>query len=158
MDLTKLTKDQLRNLVENARRKSRQDIATEALQELTRRGGGRSSDYAMLRWNQEAVRQALAPFVEVSRAVPDNKRTAYTEAGGMKIGRRRDDPEWMWVDSYTAIKTPKINAVLVGYVPRPGDDAFFRLMIDQEVVARFEPEDLPDALERWQAVAQEAAG
>ena len=156
MDYAKLTKDQLRNLIENARRQSREDIATDALQELTRRGGGKRSDYALLRWNQDTARTALEPFVQISQSVSDNQRTTYTEAGGMKIGRRRDDPEWMWIDSYSAIKTSKINAVIVCYVPRPGDDAYFQLFVNQAVERRFEPGDLDEALGRWRSIAAEA--
>jgi hypothetical protein len=88
MDYAKLTKDQLRNLIENARRQSREDIATEALQELTRRGGGKRSDYALLRWNQDTARTALEPFVQISQGVSDNQRTTYTEAGGGAPTRR----------------------------------------------------------------------
>ena len=156
IDVAKLTRDELRNLHENATRKGRQDIALQALQELTRRGGGRKSDYALLRWNQDSARAALEPFAEIARSVAANRRTAYTEAGGRKIGRRRDDPEWMWVDSYSAIKTAAVNGVIVCYVPRPGDDAYFQMILNGNPEARYEPDDLPAALTRWRAIAAEA--
>jgi hypothetical protein len=156
MDIKALTKEQLRNLLENARRLGRDDVAADVLRELTLRGGGKSSDYALLEWNQASVKDALAPFVEVSRGVPNSKRTSYTEAGGMKIGRRRDDPEWMWVDSYTAIKTPKLNTYFVCYVPRPGDMPYFNMVVNGEVERRYGPSELEAALVRWRELATTA--
>lgn len=154
--LTAMSKQELKNLIVNARRLERRDVAIDALRELTSRGQARASDYTLLEWNQETVRTALVPFAEVARTVPDNQRTAYTEAGGRKIGRSRGDPEWMWVDSYSAIKTPKLNAVFVGYVPRPGDDAYFVLLVDGETIRQFEPAELDDALGEWKVFAQMA--
>jgi hypothetical protein len=156
IDLKTLSKEQLKNLLENARRKEREDIAIEVLRELTVRGGGKNSDYDLLEWNQESARTALAPFAEVSRTVPDNQRTTYTEAGGRKIGRSRGHPEWMWIDSYTAIKTPKLNAVFVCYVPQPGDDAYFVLVLNGVDDQVYQPSELPAALDRWRALAKEA--
>ena len=156
MDYTKIDKPGLRNLVDNARRLGREDVATAALQELTRQGGGRSSDYDLLQWNQATAKKVLEPFAEVARTVPDNRRTSYTEAGGMKIGRRRDDPQWKWVDSYSAIKTAKLNAVFVCYIPRPGDDAHFHLIMNKAVERRYQPAELDEALERWRQLAGDA--
>lgn len=156
IDLQKLTKPELKNLLENARRLGREDLAVGVLRELTARGGVKSEDYALLRWNQETVRQALEPFVAVSKSVAGNQRTTYTEAGGRKIGRSRADPEWMWVDSYTAIKTPKVNAVFVAYVPQPGDDVYFEVHLDGVVDRRFEADQLEGGLAFWSVLARTA--
>lgn len=158
IDLKAQTKPGLKNLLENAKRLGRDDLAAEVLRELTLRGGVKAAEYHLLRWNQEAVRTALAPFVEVSKAVPDNERTTYTEAGGRKIGRSRADPDWMWVDSYTAIKTPKLNAIFVAYIPRPGDDVYFEVQRDRTVNRRFEADQLDAALVHWGELAGEAKG
>ncbi|SFS85170.1 hypothetical protein [Brevundimonas viscosa] len=156
-DYAGMTLEQLKNLLSNARRLQREDVATEVLRELSRRGAARSDDFAALRWNQQAATEALAPFIEISKTVQVNKRTTYTEAGGRKIGRSKEDPDWMWVDTYTAIKTAKVNAVFVCYISRPGDEAFFELHLNGETAARYGPDDLPAALDRWQALAAEAA-
>ncbi len=156
-DYPNLSVDQLKALLENANRLGRDDVATEVLKELTRRGAARSRDYASLRWNQQTATDALQPFVQISQTVKENKRTTYTEAGGLKIGRSKDDPEWMWVDTYSAIKTSRVNAVFVCYVPRPGDEAHFELHVDGETVARFGPDDLGDVQERWREIANGAA-
>jgi hypothetical protein len=55
--------------------------------------------------------------VIITGAVNGNQRT-YTEAGGRKIGHSKDDPEWVWIDTYSAIKTPAINAVFLCYSER----------------------------------------
>lgn len=156
IDLKRLKKQELRNLLDNARRLGREDVALDVLRELTRQGGGKLTDYDLLTWNQVTARAALAPFVEVSRTIPDNQRTSYTEAGGRKIGRSRDDPEWMWVDSYTAIKTGKLNIVFVCYIPRPGDDAHFILFADGQEVKRYEPDELEAGLEHWRILSAAA--
>ena len=156
-DYAKMTLGELKNLLGNARHLNREDVATAVLQELSRRGAARSDDFAALRWNQQAATEALKPFIAVSKAVSGNKRTTYTEAGGLKIGRSKDDPQWMWVDTYTAIKTAGINAVFICYIPRPGDEAYFELRLNGETAARYGPDDLTAALERWRAVAAEAA-
>ena len=152
-DYAGLTLEQLKNLLANARRLKREDVATEVLRELSRRGAARSDDFAALRWNQQAATESLAPFIEISKTVPTNKRTTYTEAGGRKIGRSRDDPDWMWVDTYTAIKTANFNAVFVCYIPRPGDEAFFELHLNGKTATRYGPDDLTAALERWRRIA-----
>ena len=158
MDYARYDKQGLRNLIDNARRLGRDDVASAALQELTLRGGGRRSDYDLLQWNQATIQKVLEPFAEIARKVQGNKRTSYTEAGGFKIGRTRDDPQWMWVDSYSAIKTESLNAVFVCYIPRPGDDAYFEIRLNQDIERRYEPAELDDALDRWRQLALEAAG
>lgn len=158
IDLTTLSKQELRNLLDNAKRRQRDDIIKTVIQELTRRGKGQTSDYDLLEWNQASVRKLLEPFVEIAKTVPDNQRTTYTEAGGMKIGRSRDDPEWRWVDTYSAIKTPRLNAAMVCFIDRPGEDAYLHLYLDGVVVTRYELSDVPVALKRWRELAEQANG
>lgn len=146
----------LKNLLTNARRLGREDVALDVLKELTRRGAAKNRDFAALRWNQQAANDALTPFVQVSKGVPANQRTIFTDAGGRKIGRPKDDPERMWVDTYTAIKTPKVNAVFVCYIPRPGDEAYFELHLSGETVERYSPDQLETGLSRWTEIAHEA--
>lgn len=155
-DLPNLSLEELKNLLSNAQRLGRDDVATDVLKELSRRGAARTADYAMLKWNQQTATEALQPFVQISLTVPGNQRTTYTEAGGRKIGRAKDHPEWMWVDTYTAIKTPKVNAVFICYIPQPGEEAVFELRISGETAARYSPDDLVAALARWTEIASEA--
>lgn len=155
-DVKSLSDKELRNLLANARRLGREDVAMGAVRELTARGRANGSDYDLLDWNQETARTALLPFVEVSKGVKDNQRTVYTEAGGLKIGKSRGDPEWMWVDTYSAIKTAKLNAVFVCYIPRPGDEAYFGLIVNGQTERRYQPNELETALMRWRAISDAA--
>ena len=157
IDLTKLDKGQLRTMLANARKKERSDTAQEVLQELRSRGLAERRDYDFLEWNQDRVKQALEPFAKISSEVADNARTTYTEAGGLKIGRPVGHPERMWIDSYTAIKTKKLNAVFVCYVRQPGDHPSFELQVAGTVERRYTPADLDDALTRWREISVLAA-
>ena len=155
-DYATLTDDQLRNLRVNASKRERQDIVLDVNSELFRRGKLKSND-ATLSWNQERVRLLLSRFVVCSEGVQSNRRTTYTEAGGLKIGRSKDDPDRKWVDSYTAIKTDGINAVLVCYIPKPGDEPYFELHLDGGMVERYDLSRLDEAYQRWETIAKEAS-
>jgi hypothetical protein len=156
IDLKKLDKTQLRNMLVNARNKDRGDIAQEVLRELRARGLAERRDYDFLEWNQDRVKGVMKPFAEISSGVTDNSRTTYTEAGGLKIGRPAGHPERMWIDSYTAIKTRKMNAVFVCYVRQPGDHPYFELQFNGKAEKRYTPADLEDALVAWRDVASRA--
>jgi hypothetical protein len=125
IDLTKLTPQELKNLLANCRERGREDSVTAVLGEMARRGLAKRGDYRTLKWNQDIVRDALEPFKNVAKAVRDNQRTSYTEAGGLKIGRPKDDPEKIWIDTYSGIKTPAINAIFVCHIKKPGDEPEF---------------------------------
>jgi hypothetical protein len=155
IDLAKLTVQELKNLLANQQRLERPTKAT--VVELARRGAATGSDYVTLRWNQASVCDALRPFKEIAAAVAGNRRTAYTEAGGGRIGRPKNDPERVWIDSYSAIKTPVINAVFVCYIRRPGDDPEFQLYLNRVYVRSYNADQLTDALGEWRAVAARAA-
>jgi hypothetical protein len=89
----------------------------------------------------------------VASAVRGNQRTSYTEAGGRKIGRSKDDPEWMWIDTYSAIKTSNINAVFVCYIRQLGEDPEFQLHIDGIRTQSYNADRLGDALSEWRKIA-----
>lgn len=148
--------DQLRVVRENAQRLGRSDIVEEVTRLLESKGVARRSDYRHLKWNQQTVEEALRPFADVARSVAGNGRTAYTPAGGFRIGRKADDPERMFVDSYSAIKKGKLNAEFVAYVKKPGDEAYFHLNVDKQREAEYGPNELDQALVRWREIAARA--
>jgi hypothetical protein len=155
IDLTKLTVQELKNLLANQQRLERPTKAT--VVELARRGVATGSDYLTLRWNQASVCDALRPFKEVAAAVVGNRRTAYTEAGG---GRHhpKDDSKHLWIDTYCGIKTFAVNAIFVCHVRQPGDDPEFQLRIDGICARSYNADRLIDALSEWRAIAARATG
>jgi hypothetical protein len=80
-----------------------------------------------------------------------------TQAGGRKIGRTRGDPEWLWIDTYSAIKTTAINAVFVCHIKQPGDDPEFQLRINGTRAQSYNADGLTDALGEWHAITSRAA-
>jgi hypothetical protein len=125
--------------------------------EMNRRGIATKREYRYLNWNQDTVRSALDPFKAVAETVPGNKRTSYTEAGGYKIARSKDDPEWTWIDSYSAIKAAAVNAILVCYVRRPGDEAEFQFQVNGELKQTYNADRLEAALAVWKLIAADAS-
>jgi hypothetical protein len=75
-------------------------------------------------------------------------------AGGLKIGRSKNDPEWRWIDSYSAIKTDTVNAMFGCYINRPGDAPNFHFMVNGVEQGSFDEAELAGALERWQEIAK----
>ena len=153
INLEHLTTEQLKNYLANARRLGQTDIANNVLGEMARRGVATSRDYASLAWNQQRIRQVMQDFRSVAAEVRSNQRTPYTEAGGLRIGHSKDEPEWMWIDTYSAIKTSEINAVFGCYVRRPGDEPEFRLQIDGDRIRTYNADQLPEALNEWRSIA-----
>ncbi len=156
IELAKLTKEELKNLLENNQRHNESEMVQTILKEMTKRGLATGADYSCLKWNPEYVNEVMLPFKEIASTVPFNKRTAYTQAGGLKIGRAKDDPARMWIDTYSAIKTQKINAVFVCYIKQPGNDPEFQLHIDGVQKKSYNASDLPDALLEWKNIASQA--
>jgi hypothetical protein len=173
MDLSDKTPEQLRTMLANAQaalgRSPGHPRAAEQARtcaaELARRGKARGGDLASIRWNPDAVDEALAPFVALSKAVPGNERTPHTRAGGAKIRGE------VWIDTYSAIKANGVNRLLVCFVEKPGDDPIFALfdagaghplVTWRDVVARadrvFAPDRLGEALDAWREVAVRAGG
>jgi hypothetical protein len=157
IDLGKLTPAELKNLLANNERHGQTAMVHAVLEEMARRGIATRREYRSLAWNQDRVRDVMLPFRQVASAVRDNQRTTYTEAGGRKIGHSKDNPEWMWVDTYSAIKTPAVNAVFVCYIKRPGEDPEFQLHLDGVCTESYNADRLPDGLNEWRALAARAA-
>jgi hypothetical protein len=156
MDFSKRTPQELKNLLANNERHGQSDTVLAVLQEMARRGIATRQNYRSLAWNQDRVAEVLHPFKEVATGVTGNERVAYTEAGGLKIGRSKDDPEWMWIDTYSALKTSRINAVFVCYIRRPGDEPEFQLRIKGASQRSFNADGLEEALKSWKDVAVRA--
>ena len=155
IDLQKLTVDELRNLKRNASARGREDLAMEVAIELANRGVAKSDETALIHWNQERVRIAMAPFAEIARGVIDNSRTPYTEAGGRKIGTNKSDPNWMWVDTYSAVKNKNGNAVFVCHIKKPGAEPTFEMQLDGALVSSFSALELANALIEWRRLVAE---
>ena len=156
MDFTKRTPQELKNLLVNNERHGMTDTVLAVLQEMARRGIARKDDFSRLIWNQDRVAEVLKPFKEIASTVPGNQRVTYTQAGGLKIGRSKNDPEWMWIDSYSAIKTSSINAIFVCYVKRPGDEPEFQLRVKDGPSESFNADQLEDALQKWKQISATA--
>lgn len=156
MDFSKRTDKELRNLLENHRKQNQTETILLIINEMRRRGMATSREYAALKWNQIRVRETLDPFKRISESVPNNARTAYTEAGGRKIGRSKDDPDRLWIDSYCAIKTPKTNSIIVCQIAKPGDEPTFVVRIDDNEPVSFNADQLDGALSKWSEIATKA--
>jgi hypothetical protein len=156
IDLTKLTDQELRNFIANNKRASQLNAVQEALQELESRGKANPRDYDHLTWNRTTVAEALQPFKQIAASIKGNQRIAYTEAGGRRIGRPKDDPDREWIDSYSAIKTDKCNAVFVCYVKRPGDEPRFELHFGGVCRTTYGENELEKALTDWREVSTRA--
>ena len=149
IDLTRLTEPELKNLLANNERLGQTDKVCAVVQEMARRGAATQREYRLLNWNQDRVRDEMQRFKNVAESVKENRRTAYMESGGRKIGRSKDHPQRMWIDAYSAIRTSAINAVFVCYVKRPGKDPKFQLKIDGKYARSFSADPLLDALAEW---------
>ena len=158
MDIKRLSVPQLRQLAANARARNREDIAVEAEVELFERGEAKAGDFKSISWNQERVRLALHPFREIAKQVKANKRTPYTEAGGRKIDRSKDHPDWLWIDTYSAIKTDLGNAVIYCYIVKPGLEPEFGISVNDVKLFGYGPDNLDAALDEWQRIASELSG
>jgi len=164
VDLNLKTKSELQQMLQNCARRpddaQAQYLAEEIKNVMSRRGLLNSSDWKG-KWNSAEVAEALKPFAEVAKSVKGNQRTSYTTAGGLHVGRNKMNPEWKFVDSYSAIKTKNLNAVMICQVDRPGDDAIFVLQVstgnkEKAVVVQGDRTILPAALEKWKELARSA--
>ncbi len=156
IDFSNLSNQQLRNFLANANRLDRPDEVARVLIEMRQRGIGRASDYDAIEWNPDKVRRALEPFKKLAEGVVGNKRTPYTEAGGLKVGRKKDDPDRKWIDTYSGIKTERINATFGCHVAHPGADPEFRLIVDGAIQRQYTSAEISEALTDWEAVARNA--
>jgi hypothetical protein len=154
IDLAALTDRQLKVYSNNCKRLGETEKRREAISEMFKRGIANDGDFEVFTWNQDSVRSKMERFKQVASEVKDNQRTAYTEAGGFKIGRAKGDPDKMWIDTYCAIKTSAVNAVFVCYVKMPGDEPEFELQVDDTRVRSYNADQLDDALKEWSSVAR----
>ena len=134
-------------------------LAREVVAELQARNAFKPGQWKG-RWNAAEVAEALEPFRVIAAAVPGNRNTAFTTAGGLHIGRKHTDPDWKFVDTYSSIRTHRVNAVFSCQVDRPGDDAVFRLFFAdlqksrlKEVVLEGDHTICGVALGRWRVIA-----
>jgi len=153
LDLSKLTTQQLRNLVANNQKHGQTATVHSALEEMGRRG---IATHRIVAWNQGRVRDAMQPFKEVAAGVRGNQLTSYTEAGGLRIGRPKGHPEKMWVDTYSRIKTARMDASFICYIKRAGEDPEFQLRVDGNTVRSYNADGLTDALSEWRTTAARA--
>jgi hypothetical protein len=131
-------------------------MAGAVIKEMARRGIATRREYRVLPWNQEHIREIMKPFKHIASAVSGNQRISYTEAGGRKIGRPKEDPEHLWIDTYCAIKTAQVNATFGCYIRHPGDEPEFQIRTDGETIKVYNADQLPDALGEWQNIARSA--
>jgi len=156
IDLTTLTDKQLENYLNNCERYGETEHARAIVSHMFSRGIANGTHFRVLEGNQDSVRSAMQQFKKIASEVTDNQRTAYTEAGGFKIGRAKGDPDKKWIDTYCAIKTSAMNAVFVCYVKMPGDEPEFELQVDDTRVRSYNANQLDSALKEWRAIAARA--
>jgi hypothetical protein len=153
IELSKLDARELKTFLANAERLGETTIVNAVIREMASRGLATRREYRTLRWNQERVREILGPFKDIAARVPGNQRTPYTEAGGFRIGRSKEDPEHLWIDTYCAIKSGRTNATFGCYIKQPGDEPVFRLRMNGEITQNWNADQLTDALELWRSIA-----
>lgn len=158
MDIKKLADSELKNLLANAQRLGRADVMEAVAAEMVLRGVGSAKEWSLFAWNQDSVRDALEPFKNIASSVQGNSRTPYSEAGGLRIGRKRTDPEWRWIDSYCAIKTDHVNGVFGCIIDRPGGGPQFYMRIGHEPEVYYDFDHMADAERAWLELAQRAIG
>jgi hypothetical protein len=153
LNLSELTPQQLKNLLENNQRHGQTEMVHAVLEEMGRRG---MATHRMVKWNQGRVRDVMEPFKAVAAGVPGNQLTSYTEAGGLRIGRPKGHPEKMWVDTYSRIKTRRLDASFTCYIKQAGEDQEFQLRVNENTIRRYNADGLDDALSDWRETAARA--
>lgn len=106
-------------------------------------------------WDQRHVRKIMQPFKAVAESVLGNSRKSYTEGGGRKR-KSADDPNHLWVDTYCAIKTDRINAVIVCLIRMEGELPTFRISVNKRPAGEYKAAELPAAMRLWQNLAASA--
>jgi hypothetical protein len=158
MNLAALTDKQLKIYLSNCKRLGETERARAAASALFSRGIANAADLKVFQWNQDSVRSKMQRFKKKASAVKGNKRTAYTEAGGLKIGRPKGHPDKKWINTYCAIKTPAINAIFACSVKTPGEEPEFELQVDDTRVGSYGAHQLDSAFEEWSEIARRAQG
>jgi hypothetical protein len=152
IELAMLTDKQLKVYLSNCMKRGEIDLTRAIVSHMFSRGIANGTHLTVFEWNQDSVRSRMRWFKEIASEVKDNQRTAYTEAGGFKIGRAKGDPDKKWIDTYCAIKTSAMNAVFVCYVKMPGDEPEFELQVNDTRVRSYNADQLDEALEDWTAI------
>jgi hypothetical protein len=156
MNLATLTDKQLKIYLSNCKRLGETEGACAAASALFSRGIANAADLKIFKWNQDSVRSTMQRFKKKASEVKGNKRTAYAEAGGLKIGRPGGHPDKQWINTYCGIKTPAINAIFACSVKTPGDEPEFELQIDNTRVGSYGAHQLDNAFEEWSEIARRA--
>lgn len=163
IDLKRQTPTGLRNLLDNARRLHNAEVEQAVAREMHERDLATAREYAAFAWNPDRVDQVMERFRQVAASVPNNQRVHYTRAGGRKIGLPKDHSEHMWVDSYSAIRTPELNAVFGCEISKPGEEPKFTLYVGDGSHGKAPPSEIYnlDQLDRafvdWQELARAAS-
>lgn len=153
-----------RVLARDAQNAKAQAIAKEISAVLASRRGSRRTDWQALDWNPDTIKRALEPFVALTRTVPQNGRTVFTEAGGAKL---RGDS---WIETYTSVKANGVNRLFIALVAKQGDDPVFLIPAErgkshgtiaqmiEGAEFRFGPDHLDEALRIWAEIIRAAGG
>lgn len=157
IDLDKQSPESLRSLRRNYLRAGLSEKVVEVVIALYKQRKATARDFKYLRWNDGRVAEVLVPFKEIAEAVPGNKRKSYSVAGRRRIHTERDDPDYLWIDSYSAIKSGATNAVFGCHIKSPISEPIFQLTLNNEVWDSYEEINLEKALSDWRQIAEEAA-
>jgi hypothetical protein len=155
IDLTIQSDTQLDNLIDNNERAGQLAFARRAVIEKANRGKASRKQLRLLEWNQERVTSVLAPFVELSESVANSTRTSYSRAGGGRF-KSGTDPNHLWIDSYTGVKTSALNATMSCHIVRPGDQPIFTLAVKPNEIRSYSFDELDVALTEWREVTKRA--
>ncbi|MGL4323352.1 MAG: hypothetical protein ACRCTD_04865 [Beijerinckiaceae bacterium] len=153
-DLAKLSKADLHTMYENNKKAGRTDVVSLIINEAKRRNLRTGYIVGDMPWTQSKVREALLPFKRISETVIGNKRTVYTEAGGLKIGRSIGDFDKHYIESYSRIQTKEIDAIFFCLVKELDSDAVFKLSVNKEDKQFYNAEQLDKAEVDWKAIAK----
>lgn len=163
LDLKKQPPSGLRNLLVNAQRLGNTEMAVAVVQEMHERKMATSREYAVFAWNQDRVDEVMEPFAQIAAKVPNNQRVSYTTAGGRRIGLSKDNPEHLWIDSYSAIKMGETNAVFGCSIKGPGEDPVFTLYLGDgsgrkaKASEVYNADQLQQAITEWKTIAHSAS-
>jgi hypothetical protein len=152
IDLAKLTAKQLKVYLSNCEKRGEINLARAIASHMFSRGIANRTHLKVFEWNQDSVRSGMRRFTEIASQVKDNQLTAYTEAGGFKIGRPKGHSEKQWIDTYCAIKTPEMKALFGCHVKSPGDEPIFELYLKGTLIASYDANRLDEAFEDWAAL------
>jgi hypothetical protein len=152
--LSTCTDKELRVCLGNCERNGCLEEARRVVRVMDARGVARREDFKVFDWNHDTVREIMRPFEEVALSVEDNQREAWVEAGGF-ARRAKDDPTRLWIDIYTAMKTPTMNAVFACHIKAPGNEPTFVLELDCATYATYGLDRLAEALREWSELASD---